>query len=107
MAEPGRRGAPSYDVRSVPPVSRAWTGGRFVQMNAAETGKSHLVAEAAYAEGLTTCSGRYRTLCGVQVLATALVTAPGPACAECHRIADQKPQEAGRGRLRLLRRLAV
>lgn len=64
-------------------MNRVWSGGSWVELTAADDGRSHLVAQRAYAEGLAAGTGRYRTLCGRTVLPTALITAPGPACRSC------------------------
>jgi hypothetical protein len=67
-----------------------------VELTAAGDGLSHCVTESAYREGLTAGSGRYRTLCGRIVLATAMMTAPGPACRTCRDTVRSTPGDVDR-----------
>jgi hypothetical protein len=68
-------------------MNRVWWGDALIELTAVEDGRSHRVDIDAYGVGLTSGTGRYRTLCGRSVLAASMITAPGPGCRECRRIA--------------------
>ena len=64
-------------------MNRVWCGGTSVELTAVDDGRSHRVHIDAYSATLASGTGRYRTLCGRTVLATSMVTAPGPECRPC------------------------
>jgi uncharacterized sodium:solute symporter family permease YidK len=64
-------------------VSRVWSSATFVQVMSAEDGLSHLIAFRLYEDGLTSGDGRYPAVCGKNVLAAAMSTAPGHRCPLC------------------------
>ena len=55
----------------------------YIELTAAEDGRSHRVTQAVYDEGITAGRGRYATACGRVVLAASLNTAPGADCLLC------------------------
>ena len=71
-------------------MNRVWWGSSSVELTGADDGLSHRVTENAYREGLSAGAGRYRTMCGRTVLATSMITAPGPACRRCHDAARSR-----------------
>jgi hypothetical protein len=46
-------------------------------------GRTHAVSAADFDAGIWQGRGRYRARCGIEVLAAALVTGPGPRCGQC------------------------
>ena len=72
-------------------MNRVWCGTSYVELTAVDDGLSHCVSETAYREGLTTGAGNYTTVCGRTVLATAMITAPGPACRKCRDVVRSAP----------------
>ena len=68
-------------------VNAVWWGLGDVELTGADDGMSHRVTESAYSEGLTNGAGRFTATCGRDVLAAAMVTAPGPACRRCREVA--------------------
>ena len=77
-------------------MNRVWSGASYVELTAVGDGLSHCVSDTAYREGLTTGSGRYTTVCGKTVLATAMITAPGPACRTCRDVVRSAPGDVDR-----------
>jgi hypothetical protein len=55
----------------------------YIELTAAEDGRSHRVTQAVYDEGINNGHGRYAAACGRVVLAASLNTAPGPDCLLC------------------------
>jgi hypothetical protein len=71
-------------------VNRARPGAAFVQVTSAEDDLSHLVAFRLYEHGLTSGDGRYPAVCGKNVLAAAMSTAPGHRCPLCRASMDTR-----------------
>ncbi len=76
-----------------------------VDLTSATDGRTHTVTSAEFDSGAQEGTGHYRAVCGADVLAAALVCAPGPRCPACrhqHDRLDDVPDP--RFLVRLLRR---
>ncbi len=65
-----------------------------VELTCARDGRTHRVDEHAYATGLGSRRGTFRAVCGVIVLAGALVTPPGRRCPTCVDIVQLRKDTA-------------
>lgn len=64
-------------------MNRVWFERPYFELTAADDGLNHRVTQRAYTAGLRSGEGRYKTLCGRMVPATAMITEPGPVCRAC------------------------
>lgn len=65
-------------------MSYGWSAGSFdTQMTSVVDGRTHTVAAADFDAGIWQGKGRYRAVCGADVVVAALVSGPGPLCPRC------------------------
>ena len=75
-------------------MPRTWAAPALVELTAANDGLSHRVFQAVYDRCVVEGRGRYLTLCRRTVLATAMVTEPGPMCPACRQVVRHQPQRS-------------
>lgn len=65
-------------------MSYAWPpGSTDTQMTSVADGRTHTIAGAEFDAGVWQGHGRYRAVCGAEVIAASLMSGPGPQCPAC------------------------
>ena len=75
-----------------------------IDMTSGSDGLTHTIADSEFDKGIWKGDGRYRAVCGADILAEALAASPGPDCPDCHHEIHQQEQRPPRRLERLLPR---
>jgi hypothetical protein len=67
------------------PVSYAWAAARpeLMDMTSAADGHTHAITADEFERSVLTGLGRYRAVCGADVVVASMVARPGPRCSRC------------------------
>ena len=70
-----------------------------MEMTSVRDGHTHTISAADFDAGIWSGRGRYRAMCGAEVIAASLVTHPGPRCPACPGQPNEAPAQGPTARL--------